>query len=38
MNVFEIRNDLIKNYSNYISSFNQINDLRIKEYVEDGIQ
>lgn len=38
MDVFQIRNDLIKDYSNYISSFIQIKDSRISEYVNNSIQ
>jgi hypothetical protein len=38
MNVFEIRNDLIREYNEYITSFIQINDPRIKEYVDQSIE
>lgn len=37
MDVFELRNDLINEYAEYISSFIQIKDQRIKAYVEDSI-
>lgn len=33
MNVFDLRNNLIKDYQNYIKSFIQIKDLKIREYV-----
>ncbi len=38
MDVFELRNSLIGDYSSYISSFIEIKDKNIREYVEDSIQ
>jgi ATP-dependent helicase YprA (DUF1998 family)/very-short-patch-repair endonuclease len=38
MNVFDLRNSLIEDYSSYISSFIQIKDPRIKTYVDQSIQ
>ncbi|MGB8984466.1 MAG: DEAD/DEAH box helicase, partial [Anaerolineales bacterium] len=37
MNVFELRNHLIEDYSSYISSFIQIRDQRIRSYVDDQL-
>ena len=34
MNVFKLRNDLISEYDSYISSFININDDRIRNYVD----
>lgn len=38
MNVFELRNGLISDYSDYISSFIQIKDQRIREFVDHSVQ
>ena len=37
MDVFNLRNSLVKDYADYISSFIQIRDSRIREYVEQSI-
>jgi hypothetical protein len=37
MNVFDLRDALIDDYSEYISSFIQILDKRIREYVDQSI-
>ena len=37
MNVFSLRNQLIRDYSAYISSFIQIRDQRIREYVNQQL-
>jgi ATP-dependent helicase YprA (DUF1998 family) len=37
MNVFNLRNRLIQDYSSYISSFIQIQDKRIREYVDQQL-
>ncbi|MBW6475432.1 MAG: DEAD/DEAH box helicase, partial [Anaerolineaceae bacterium] len=37
MNVFDLRNSLIEDYSSYISSFIQISDPKIKDYVDESI-
>lgn len=37
MDVFDLRNSLIKDYSSYITSFIQIRNPRIKEYVDQSI-
>lgn len=37
MNVFSLRNQLVNDYSSYISSFIQIRDPRIKEYVDQQL-
>ncbi len=37
MDVFDLRNSLIQDYSTYISSFITIRDPRIKEYIEKSI-
>jgi len=37
MNVFDLRNSLIDDYADYISSFIQIRDEKIKTYVEQNI-
>ena len=37
MNVFKLRNDLVSEYSSYISSFITINDDRIRDYVEQEL-
>jgi len=37
MNVFNLRDSLIEDYSSYISSFIQINDPKIKKYVDESI-
>lgn len=37
MNVFDLRNSLVDDYSDYISSFIQIRDERIKAYVDRNI-
>lgn len=34
MDVFALRNNLIRDYSTYICSFNQIRDPRIQQYVQ----
>jgi ATP-dependent helicase YprA (DUF1998 family)/very-short-patch-repair endonuclease len=38
MNIFELRNHLIEDYSSYISSFIQIRDQRIRSYVDDQLR
>ena len=38
MNVFELRNHLIEDYSSYISSFIQIRDQRIRSYVDQQLE
>lgn len=38
MNVFNLRNQLIKDYSDYVQSFIHINDSRIKEKVAEELQ
>jgi ATP-dependent helicase YprA (DUF1998 family) len=38
MNVFQLRNDLISEYDSYISSFVNINDERIRNYVDQEIE
>jgi len=38
MNVFELRNHLIEDYSSYISSFIQIQDQRIRSYVAQRLE
>ena len=38
MNVFELRNQLVNDYSSYISSFIQIRDPRIRQYVDEQLQ
>jgi len=38
MNVFDLRNSLIEDYSSYISSFIQIRDPKIKAYVDRSIE
>jgi hypothetical protein len=37
MNIFDLRQKLIADYSSYIRSFLQIRDLRIQEYVEQEL-
>lgn len=37
MNVFELRNHLVDEYSEYVDSFIQIRDPRIREYVDEQI-
>lgn len=37
MNIFEFRNNLIRDYQSYIRSFIQIRDQRIKEYVDQSL-
>lgn len=37
MNVFDLRNSLIQDYSSYISSFIRIRDPKIKDYVDQSI-
>ena len=37
MNVFKLRNDLISEYDSYISSFVNINDNRIRNYVDNEL-
>ncbi len=37
MNVFKLRNRLVGDYASYISSFIQIRDERIKQYVDQQI-
>ena len=37
MNVFSLRNQLVSDYSGYISSFIQIRDRQIKEYVDQQL-
>jgi hypothetical protein len=37
MNIFDLRQKLIADYSSYILSFLQIRDLRIQEYVEQEL-
>lgn len=38
MNVFDLRNSLIDDYSSYISSFIRIRDPKIKDYVDQSIE
>mgnify|MGYP000919100567 CR=1 FL=1 len=38
MNVFDLRNSLIQDYSSYISSFIRIRDSKIKDYVDQSIE
>ncbi len=38
MNVFDLRNTLIADYSEYISSFIRIHDPKIKECVDESIE
>src|SRR5687768_8852387 len=38
MNVFELRNHLIEDYSSYISSFIQIRDQKIRSYVDGQLE
>ncbi|RCK72738.1 MAG: Helicase, C-terminal:Type III restriction enzyme, res subunit:DEAD/DEAH box helicase, N-terminal [Anaerolineae bacterium] len=37
MNVFDLRNSLIDDYASYVSSFIQIRDPKIKQYVDESI-
>lgn len=37
MNVFELRDRLVKDYKSYVSSFITIKDIRIEEYVRDAL-
>jgi len=37
MDVFGLRNPLIKGYADYIQSFIHIKDSRVREYVEDTL-
>jgi hypothetical protein len=37
MDVFGLRNRLIKDYADYIQSFINIKDLRVHDYVEDAL-
>jgi len=38
LNVFNLRDQLIGDYSSYISSFTRIKDERINQYVEEQLQ
>lgn len=38
MHVFDLRNRLISDYASYISSFIEIRDDRIREYVERSLR
>lgn len=38
MNVFDLRDQLVRDYSSYISSFINIRDPRIREYVDDKLK
>ena len=38
MDVFEVRNRLISDYANYISSFIEIKDKRIQDYVDESLR
>src|SRR5215472_12442363 len=38
MNVFDLRDHLIKDYRAYVESFIRIRDARIKAYVQDSLQ
>ncbi len=38
MNVFDLRNSLVEDYSSYISSFIRIRDEKIREYVEEQLK
>jgi hypothetical protein len=37
VNVFELRDQLVKDYESYVSSFVKIRDTRIEEYVRDAL-
>jgi hypothetical protein len=37
LNVFELRDRLVKDYESYVSSFTTIKDTRIEEYVRDAL-
>lgn len=37
MNIFKLRNELVSEYSNYVDSFLQMRDQRIREYVDQEI-
>lgn len=37
MNIFDFRNDLIRDYQSYIRSFIQVRDARIREYVDQSL-
>ena len=38
MNVFELRERLVSDYASYISSFVEIKDIRIRDYVEESLK
>lgn len=37
MNVFDLREQLVRDYSSYIASFINIRDPRIREYVDEKL-
>lgn len=38
MNVFDLRERLVSDYANYISSFIEIQDKKIRDYVDDSLK
>ena len=38
MNVFDLRERLVSDYANYISSFIEIQDKRIRDYVDESLK